>query len=169
METYEDMDNKSQENKISVDELLRRKRERNAKNREVVSNNYQKRNEAIAKRYGQNTEELLLGEAQIDLQMRLLDAEDRAITRFNDNYTAMTNKVIADNDAKADLEAERISNTIDVEYQTLEEVKDADIALPARRTRFTNTLMGTSEEQNLSLPSSSSKSSSVFDDLKEPE
>lgn len=153
----------SKENKINVDELLRRKRERNNANREVVRSNVQARNEAIAKRHEQNTEELLLGEAQIDLQMRLLDAEDIALCRFNDNYIAMTAKVIADNDAKADLEAERIGTAIDVEYQTLEEVKDADLALPARRSRFTNTLLGSNEEETLKLPSSEAQTPNRFD------
>ena len=148
-----DNNNKSKENKINVDELLRRKRERNNVNKEVVSKNFQARNEAIAKRHEQNTEELLLGEAQIDLQMRLLDAEDIALCRFNDNYMEMTARVIADNDAKADLEATRINTAIDVEYQTLEQVNN-EIALPPRKSRFTNTLLGSSsDDETLKLPS----------------
>ena len=171
MEIYELMGNKNQENKINVDELLKRKRERNAKNKQIVSNNYRARNEAIARRHEANTEELLLGEAQIDLQNRLLDAEDRAAIRFNDNYNAMTARVIESNDAKADLEAERINSAIDVEFQILEEVKEVEDLLPSRRSRFSNTLLGSSEEEEtFYLQSSSeelSKSNRFKDNLPE--
>jgi hypothetical protein len=138
----ENNSNKENTNNINVDELLRKKRERNEGNKRIVLNNVQKRNQAIADRHKQNTEELLIGEAQIDLQTRLLDAEDKALVSFNDKYAAMTAKVIESNDAKADLEANRINSAVDVEYTLLEEVNEISNLLPARRSRFTNMLEG---------------------------
>ena len=152
------MGNSNQENKkvnISVDELLRRKRERNEKNKQIHRNNFQARNEAIAQRHEQNTGELLSGEAQIDLQNRLLDAENRAIENHNAGYIEMTNRVIEAYDAKADRQAELINSAEDVEYMVLEEVTEVK-SLPPRRTRFTNTLFA-SEATDLALPSSEEK------------
>ena len=119
-------------NNINIDELLKRKRERNEKNKQINRNNFQARNEAIAQRHEQNTGELLHGEAQIDLQNRLLDAENRAIEDFNVNYTAMTDRVIEAYDAKADEQAELINSAEDVTYMVIEEVTEVK-SLPPRR------------------------------------
>lgn len=156
------MGNSNQENKkvnISVDELLRRKRERNEKNKQIHRNNFQARNEAIAQRHEQNTGELLSGEAQIDLQNRLLDAENRAIENHNAGYIEMTNRVIEAYDAKADRQAELINSAEDVTYMVIEEAStpaEQVKSLPPRRTRFTNTLFA-SEATDLALPSSEEK------------
>jgi hypothetical protein len=135
---------RTSENKISVDELLRRRKARNEGNKEIVRKNIQNRNKQIADRHETNIENNLLGEAQIDLQMRLLDAEDRAILRFNDEYESRTAKIIEANDAKADELALSINSAVDVEYQLLEETEYS--ALPPRQNRFSNILFGEAEE-----------------------
>jgi len=137
--------------KISVDELLRRRRARNEGNKEIVRNNVQNRNQEIADRHGADIENLLLGEAQIDLQTRLLDAEDMALVRFNDNYASLTAKVIEANDTKADEQAGLLNSAVDVEYQLLEETQYKE--LPYKAERFSNILFGEVEGIK-SLPSS---------------
>lgn len=110
------MRNKEVKNKISVDESLRRKQERNEASKGNTRTNYKMRNKQIAIRHGQNTEDNLLGEAQIDLQHRLLEQEKRAIARFNNNYVALTDSVIASLDAQADEEAAQIESIEEIKW-----------------------------------------------------
>jgi hypothetical protein len=152
----------SNENKISVDELLKRKRERNESNNKVVRNNIQNRNKQIAERYKADTKNILLGEAQIDLQNRLLDAEDRAICNFNDNYETLTANILEELDAKADMKANEITSAIDVEYQLLEEVRYEKLpALAPRQNRFSNMFLLESKDNTEEIKSLKGSTSST--------
>jgi hypothetical protein len=138
------------ENKISVDELLRRKRERNEATEKIVRNNFQSRNQAIKKRQEAIEENLLLGEAQIELQSDLLDAKYNALVNFNDKYIAMTDKVIKAMDAETEARALEINSAVEVEYQLIEEI-DTPILPPVNR--FSNILFGSIEDTEIkSLP-----------------
>ena len=156
--------NKENNNKINVDIMLKRKRERNEKNKATSRKNFQARNQAIADRVYENKMDNLLGEAQIDLQMRALDADNRAYEDFNAEYEQMTAQVIEGYDAKADAEAELINSAEDVEYMVIEEVKEVK-SLPPRRKRFTNTLFASETEEVKQLPSvkEESKKANRFD------
>ena len=141
-------------NKISVDELLRRKKERNEKKGEVNRINFKNRNKQIAIRHKENTKDNLLGEAQIDLQNQLLDAEYEAVSEVEAEYNLMTNQVLASLDAEADEKANLIGSAedtvFDVDYQVVEALPE----LPPRKSRFGNRLLGGSPK---SLPITETK------------
>jgi len=160
------MGNKEVKNKISVDELLRRKQERNEASKGNTRTNYQTRNKQIAIRHGQNTEDNLLGEAQIDLQHRLLEEEEKAIARFNNNYVALTDSVIASLDAQADEEAAQIESADDLVFETTVEVLPIGEVkqLPPRKSRFGNRLPGGTETKSLEASEDrSSEKKNMFD------
>lgn len=158
-------------NKINIDEMLRRKKERNSTSKKNLRTNVQNINSQIAERHKQNEDELLLGKAQIDLQNKLLDAEYRAVESFNDKYMALASQVIEDYDAQADARAEELNSAVDVQYQVIEEVKEAESvanSLPPRRSRFTNTLFASDTEELNVLPSSQVENTKALSDSDNP-
>ena len=133
--------------RISIDELLRRKKQRNEKKGEVNRTNFKNRNKQIAIRHKENTKDNLLGEAQIDLQNQLLDAEYEAVSEVEAEYNLMTNQVLASLDTEADEKANLISSAedivFDVDYKVVEQAQ-----LPPRKSRFGNRLLSGESASN---------------------
>ena len=143
--------------RISVDELLKRKKERNEKKDEANRINFKNRNKQIAIRHKENTKDNLLGEAQIDLQKQLLDAEYEAVSEVEAEYNLMTNQVLASLDTEADEKAGLISSAEDVVFDVDYKVVEALPELPPRKSRFGNRLLGGNPKSLLSLSEKETK------------
>ena len=155
METCKVMEDKK---RISIDELLKRKKERNEKKDEANRINFKNRNKQIAIRHKENTKDNLLGEAQIDLQNQLLDAEYEAVNEVEAEYNLMTNQVLASLDTEADEKANLIGSAEDVAFDVDYKVVEVLPELPPRKSRFGNRLLGKSNTKLLES-SQTSKSS----------
>ena len=134
--------------RISIDELLRRKKQRNEKKGEVNRTNFKNRNKQIAIRHKENTKDNLLGEAQIDLQNQLLDAEYKAVNEVEAEYNLMTNQVLASLDTEADEKANLISSAEDIVFDVEYKVVEALPELPPRKSRFGNRLLSGESASN---------------------
>lgn len=144
---------------ISIDELLKRKKERNEKKGEANRTNFKNRNKQIAIRHKENTKDNLLGEAQIDLQNQLLDAEYEAVSEVETEYNLMTNQVLASLDTEADEKASLIGSAEDVVFDVDYKVVGALPELPLRKSRFGNRLLACDSNTKSLGPSQTNKSS----------
>lgn len=147
------MDNQNNKKTINVDEMLNRKRARNEQAKLITKANIKKRNEQIANQHKTNIEDNLLGEASIDLENQLLEAEYEGTKSFNNNYIESTNRVINRINAQADMEAQVINSAedeaLDVEFQIIEELP----YLAPRQSRFSaGFLLASSETEEVVNP-----------------
>ena len=125
--------------KININELLERKRKRNATNKTNTGTNRKALHKQIKFRHKENIKDNLFGEAQIELQNDLLDAENEAIEEFNTEYNQMLAGVIDNIDAQADAEAVLIESADDVVYEaSVKVIEPTNVlgTLPPRKSRF---------------------------------
>ena len=148
-------DGSNSKTKISVDELLKRKRQRNQQANIKNRNTFRNTNEQLANRHKENRKEALRWEAAHDLEQKLLDKEFEAEVEFNAEYKTIANQALARVNNLADEEANLLMQANDEVFDV--EFEDITLELPERKSRFlvssnNSPQLPSSNPTNLNIP-----------------